>query len=133
MSKVVMCCFVVSFPLFGLVLMPRVGAARLAEGAAAALATCAVPAVLLILHGGMVGMAVGQMAMAFTVAAYGSCLPILLTSTLPPEVRYSGVGAAYNVTQVFLGGLGPVTATALMWIHPVLPVRLGILSTKHIP
>lgn len=60
-------------------------------------------------------------------------VPVVMVSSFPPHVRFSGVSLSYNLAYAFFGGLTPVGLAALLAAYPLSHVcYLGCVSLMAI-
>lgn len=72
-----------------------------------------VPAFYLIDQRTVFGMVSGELVLVLIVSGFGPGLPAWMVAAAPTEVRYTIVGAGYNLAQAVLGGTAPLIATAV--------------------
>lgn len=104
----------VTVPLFG-VLSDRVGRRAVHCAAAVFLAAYAFPFFLLLQSGSPFWQAASvAIGVSTGVAAWFGVLPALMTELFTPEVRYTGIALAREVTSVVFGGTAPVVGAYLV-------------------
>ncbi|UOD50918.1 MFS transporter [Orrella daihaiensis] len=100
--------------LFGGWLSDRVGGKRVMALAAALLACLAWPLLWLMHHHSLAMVYVGQLGFSLFAGLYLGAQPAFMVKVIPPAVRCTGTGLAYNVTLGVAGGLSPMVATWLV-------------------
>lgn len=70
-------------------------------------------AMYLVAQGGAGHVIFGQLLLVFAMAIYSAPLCVFMLPLFPVDLRYSGVGIAWNLGHMVFGGSAPLLATAL--------------------
>jgi MFS family permease len=95
------------------VLAGRLGRRRVLVAGIVAMGVWAVPYFALVQSGSGIGLYVGSIVAALTIALMTGPYGAYLTEAFPTEIRYSGASVAYGIGGVLGGAFAPIIATLL--------------------
>ncbi|QYB07139.1 MFS transporter [Rhodococcus sp. USK10] len=99
--------------LFGIA-ADRVGRKPVFIGSLLAQVVIVVPVFVVLSHGSVAGILIGQCVLGVAIGAAHAPFAVLCVELFPARVRYAASGVGYSIGSGVVGGLAPLVATALV-------------------